>query len=106
MQIIQDTTQFRSALLNDVRGELEQLKKEFEPKTPTEYLTRQEVARLLQVDLSTVHNWTKSGKLKSYGIGHRVYYKRTEVEKAIQPLNHKLWNQRKREPKPPFPFKS
>ena len=64
----------------------EKLFKEFQPKTPTEFLTRNEVKDLLKVDLSTIHNWTKRGKLKAYGIAGRVYYKRAEVEQAIKPL--------------------
>ena len=59
----------------------------FEPKSPNEYLSRQETADLLKVDLSTIWNYTKQSKLISYGIGSRVYYKRAEVEKAIIKLN-------------------
>lgn len=75
-----------AAILKGVDERLERFEKKFQPKEPTEYLTRQEVAKLLKVDLSTVHNWSKGGKLRKYGIGHKVYYKRTEVENAIQPL--------------------
>lgn len=79
--------QLTEAILNGVDEKLNQLKANFQPKEPTEYLTRNEVKELLKVDLSTVHNWTKKGKLKSYGIGNRVYYKRNEVEKNLIPLN-------------------
>ena len=72
--------------LNLLKGEFEAIKKEFQPKQPTEYLTRKDVKELLKVDLSTVHNWTKKGKLKAYGIAGRIYYKRHEVEQAIKPL--------------------
>jgi excisionase family DNA binding protein len=78
--------QIQEAILSGVRAELEALKKEFQPKQPNEYLTRNEVRDLLKVDLSTVHNWTKRGKLKAYGIGNRVYYRRDEVEASIKPL--------------------
>ena len=61
-------------------------KKHFEPKSPTEYLTRNEVSKLLSVDLSTVHNYTKKGLLQSYQIGSRVYYKRNEIENALVKL--------------------
>jgi len=50
------------------------------------YLTRTEVADLLQCDLSTIHNWTKKGKLIAYGIGHRVYYKLSDIQKCLKPL--------------------
>ena len=66
-----------------IRNQLNELKNSFEPKSPTEWLTRQEVADMLKCDLSTVHNWTKKGKLKKYCIGDRTYYKRTEVESAL-----------------------
>ncbi|MFT4646770.1 MAG: excisionase family DNA binding protein [Planctomycetota bacterium] len=52
-------------------------------------LTRQEVANLLKVDLSTIHNWCKAGKLISYGIGARVYFKRKDIENALVLLNRK-----------------
>lgn len=76
----------RASFIEDVKTELEKITKQFQPKEPTEFLTRQEVADLLKVDVTTVHNWTKRGKLKKYGIGNKVFYKRTEVESAIQPL--------------------
>jgi len=88
IQFIQVTPeQLQDAILKGIKEQLNELKKEFQPKEPTEYLTRNEVKKLLKVDLSTVHNWTKKGKLKAYGIGHRVYYKRKEVEQVLTPLN-------------------
>jgi excisionase family DNA binding protein len=75
-----------TSLFNGLQNQLIELKQSFEPKKPLEYLTRDEVAQFLKCDLSTVHNWTKKGKLIPYGLGNRVYYKRTEVENAIIPL--------------------
>lgn len=66
-----------------IKNELKELKKSFEPKSPTEYLTRSEVAKMLKCDISTIHNWTVRGKLKKYCIGNRAYYKRAEVESAL-----------------------
>ncbi len=74
-------------IIRGIRAELNSLKTEFQPKQPTEFLSRNQVKDLLSIDLGTVHNWTKAGRLKAYGIGNRVYYKRSEVEAAIQPLN-------------------
>lgn len=50
----------------------------------TEYITRKEVAEILKVTLPTLHDWTKLGWLKSYKIGTRVLYKRSEVDEAIE----------------------
>lgn len=78
--------QFENNLFTRFKSEIETLKAEFQPKEPTEFLTRDQVRKLFNVDLSTVHNWTKKGKLQAYGISGRVYYKRSEVEQAIKPL--------------------
>lgn len=69
-----------------MRNQLAELINKFEPKVPAEYLTRSEVAEMLKCDLSTIHNWTVKGKLIPYGIGNRVYFKRSEVEAALLPF--------------------
>ena len=87
IQLIQITPdELREAIVSGVRAEVDKLKADFQPKQPTEFMTRNEVRDFLNVDLSTVHNLTKRGKLKAYGLGGRVYYKRAEVEEAIKPL--------------------
>lgn len=50
-------------------------------------LTRDEVCELLSFNKTSLWKHTKSGKLKSYGIGNRVYYKRHEVLEAVKPIN-------------------
>lgn len=87
IQFIQVSPQeIKDDILSGVNSIIENLKKDFQPKEPTEYLTRNEVAKLLKVDLSTVHNWTVKGKLKPYGLGNRVLYKRHEIEQSLIPL--------------------
>ena len=73
-------------VVNEITKQLAEIKKSFEPKTPTEYLTRAEVAEMLKCDPSTVHNWTKKGKLVKHCLGNRTYYKRSEVEAAIKEI--------------------
>ena len=75
-------------ILKGVDNRFNELKNEFEPKTPTEYLTRKETADLLKIDLSTLHRWTKKGDLTSYGMGNRVYYKRAEIEQSLVKLQN------------------
>lgn len=87
IQLIQITPDdFQEKIMAGVRAELDKMRSDFQPKHPTEYMTRNEVKEMLDIDLSTVHNWTKRGKLKAYGIAGRIYYKRTEVEAAIKPM--------------------
>lgn len=61
----------------------ENLTKNFQPKEPTEFLTRAEICTLLKIDLSTLHRWRANGTIPSYGLGNRVYFKRSEVEGII-----------------------
>ncbi|MBU2905112.1 helix-turn-helix domain-containing protein [Arenibacter algicola] len=70
-----------------IQEELENIKKYFQPKEPVELMTRHEVADYLKIDISTVYNWTKKGTIISYGIGYRVYYKRSEIESSLIRIN-------------------
>ena len=87
IQFIQITPeQLQNAIIDGVKTQLQELKSHFQPKQPPEYLTRNEVAKILHIDLSSVHNWTKKSILKAYQIGGRVYYKRSEIENAMVEL--------------------
>jgi excisionase family DNA binding protein len=58
-----------------------------EPKQPeNELLTRDEVCKLLSINKTTLWKHTRSNKLKSYGIGNRVFYNKAEVLGAVKPL--------------------
>ena len=77
----------KNEITADVKVILDEFLKHYKPIQPAEYLTRQQVAKMFDVDLSTVHNWCKSGKLKPLGIGSRVYFLRTDIEGSLMPLN-------------------
>ncbi len=66
-----------------IRTQLSELKQNFEPKVPTELLTRNEAADWFKCNLSTIHNWTVRGILIPHGISGRVYYKRSEIEATL-----------------------
>jgi hypothetical protein len=59
-----------------------------EPHLENDFITREEVCRLLSFNLTSLWKHTKSGRLKSYGIGNRILYKRSEVLSAVKPINH------------------
>ena len=84
LELPEETKKLILSLKDDVR----EIKTNLQPKEPTKYMTRQEVADMLSVNLSTVHNYCKKGILKPYGIGSRVYFKRMEVEDAIVELKN------------------
>jgi hypothetical protein len=50
-------------------------------------LSRLETSKLLKINLTSLWKHTKSGKLKSYGIGNRVFYKKNEVLKSLTRIN-------------------
>ena len=92
LQIIQDSEEFENRFetkLNNFKESLlTDLKKQLDLKLPEEYLTRQEVAKLLKVHVSTIDDWTSRGKLTRYGIyGRRALYKRSEVDSSLIPLD-------------------
>jgi excisionase family DNA binding protein len=92
LQIIPNSEEFENRfevkLENLKESLLTDLKTQLELKRPEEYLTRQEVAKLLKVHVSTIDDWTDRGKLKRYKIyGRRALYKRSEVDASLIPLN-------------------
>lgn len=88
IQFIQTTPdQLKSEISESVKIQLADFLKNFAPIQPKEYLTRQNVADMFGVDISTVHNWCKSKRLKPLGIGARVYFLRSEVEASVKPIN-------------------
>ena len=88
IQFISTTPEQLKAEINEgVKIQLQEFLKHFTPTQPKEYLTRSDVAKMLSVDISTVHNYCKRKILNPIGIGGRVYFLRSEVEASLQPLN-------------------
>ena len=90
IQLISITPQeLQEIILIGISKQLEEFKKDsLIEEDKTKYLSRTDVAQMLQIDLSTLYHWTKKRKLISYGIGNRVYYKKEEVQAAIIRLNN------------------
>jgi excisionase family DNA binding protein len=78
--------EYSDELKNDIeslKSDLAEIKLNLQPKEPTKYLSRKEVAEMLDVNISTVHNWTVKGVINALQIGGRVYYKKSEIEAAM-----------------------
>lgn len=89
VQFIQVTPeQLQNAIIEGVKQQLNNFKEHLKPVEPNEYLSRSEVAKMLSVNESTVHNWRNKGVLSSYQIGGRVFFKRKDVENAMVKLNN------------------
>lgn len=53
-----------------------------------EILSRLETAELLGIHPTTLWAWTKAGKISSWGIGHKVFYRYSDIlEKSLIRLN-------------------
>lgn len=87
IQMIQVTPEeLQKQISKSIKDYIDELIESIQDKVSDEYLTRKETAQLLKVDLSTIHNWTKEKKIESYGLGGRVYYKRSEIENSLVEL--------------------
>lgn len=66
----------------------QQVKHTEQTESENDFITRDEVCKLLSFNKTTLYKHTKSGKLLSYGIGNRVLYSRKQVLEAVKPINH------------------
>ena len=84
IQFLQTTPeQLQEAIVNGIKDQLRAFKSSLSNQTSDELLTRYEVAEMLKISIGTVHNWVNQGILKRYGIGNKVYFKKSEVENAL-----------------------
>lgn len=72
--------------IDNIKSQLTDLQKNFAPKKPEAYLSRAEVSKMLQVSYVTLNKWNRSKKLKAVGIGGRVLYRQSDIDKAIVEL--------------------
>ena len=59
-------------------------KKSTVPAQPEKYLTAQETADKLGVDVSTLWRWDKSGYLKKIKVGNKIRYRESDVLKLME----------------------
>lgn len=79
-----DPAEFKSEIVTAMRSVMEEFKSiNTAPTEQVEYLTRSQVAEMLQISETTVYRWTKNGRLTHYGLGNRIYYKRHEIEDCL-----------------------
>lgn len=56
-------------------------------KQSTVLLTREQTALFLSISFPTLRKWTIDGLLKCYQLGGRVYYKQSEIFKALKRID-------------------
>lgn len=88
IQFVATTPQeLQKEISQSIKAHLDDFLQNFKPKQPNDYLTRSDVAKMFNVDLSTIANWQKNGKLKPYALGGRIYFLRSDIEASLTPLN-------------------
>ena len=88
LQITQLSPEDLKDILKELfRSELEALKKQNEKSNAEVFYTREETADRFKIDISTLHRWTKSGKIIPHAIGARIYYKESSIQQALVKLD-------------------
>lgn len=63
---------------------VEEQKKSTVPAQPEKYLSAQETAEKLGVDVSTLWRWDKTGYLKKNKVGRKIQYRESDVLKLME----------------------
>jgi hypothetical protein len=56
---------------------------------PEDLIPQAEAAKKLHVSVPTLIAWKKAGKIKSYAIGYKKYYKASELADALVQMSEK-----------------
>lgn len=70
-------------ILNGVKIQMEQFKKDIETPEKSEFMSRQETADFLKVSLFTIHLWVKKGIILPLKMGNRTYFERKKIEEKL-----------------------
>lgn len=86
IQLVQFSPEEFKALIKDgYREQLEDFKTQWSKKElENEILTREETCSFLDIDASTLARWTKKGKIQSFGISGRRYYKKSQIMASLK----------------------
>ena len=87
--LVDNTTQqeLTETILNGIKNQFDELKKNFQPREPEEFLTRKETAAILKISLVTLHQWSNDKILHPYKVGNRTYFSRKEITELIYNSN-------------------
>ena len=75
--------QFSGAIFVGVNCKVNPSAFDLQPHQPTQYLTQTQVAHIFNVDIKSIRNWQRKGKLKFYKYGSRIFFKLTDLIKVI-----------------------
>jgi hypothetical protein len=76
-------------ILNGVKIQMDEFKKDFETSGKSDFFTRDELAAFLNISLFTVHNWANKKIISPLKIGNRTYFERKAIEEILLNSNTK-----------------
>jgi len=79
-----EVSELQTLIENSVKNVLEKNSSKQEPET--DLLTRNEVAKMLQISLVTLTEWIKQGKIPALRIGTRVRFKKADVLNSLKKI--------------------
>lgn len=90
IQFINITPQELATLIDQkFKEQIDDLKKNFQPKEPEEILTRTEVSKMLKISLVTLHDWVNKDILKPYKMGNKTFFRRSEITETMLSSNRR-----------------
>lgn len=78
---------FKNVITETIREELKQFNSSKPQPETTELITRQETARILDISLPTLNDWTKKGIVTGYRIATRVRYNKNEILTSLKQIH-------------------
>jgi len=81
IQLLNITTNDLTNLIKEgIKSELLDFKNSINPESlESPHLTRRQAAAFFDVSLNCINDWTRKGILKSYKVGQRTFYRRSEL---------------------------
>lgn len=79
---------FKNEIVNELKDALKDFASTLQSNNQDQLLTRDETAKLLNVSLVTLWDWTRKDIIPAYRIGNKVRYKKGEVLLGLQQMNN------------------
>jgi excisionase family DNA binding protein len=81
--------ELKQLLAEVVAEELNRIKSKEPVQEDDKLIKIDEVSKLLNVSLVTIHSWKKTGKLPFYKISNKIYFKKSEILEALNKSERK-----------------
>jgi excisionase family DNA binding protein len=83
--------ELESRIRSIIKSEVQKLNNA-QSNPPDELMSIEEVQTFLHVSKVTIHKWKKRGRIKSYRIGRKIYFKKNEILNSMGSVNTKIRN--------------